>query len=251
MTSDSGGRPRNLALALARRGWAQRWAIGIAVLVALVVALTMTVRNTDLLPGEQSVGRWTFEHAGSLGKDVSKVLEVTIDTKGAPILFAAVLPVIWWFWGRFAMVSYVLAGGITAVVSLIDLASRPRPTQDFTFGDVVLGKGGYPSGHVVYAVLVFGILAFLVNRYGAPSKRRAALVWALVTLVVAMGPSRLVEQAHWPADVTGGYLIGLTLLLGTIWLHNHTLPWIGPCFPRLHSLLTGDSQPGPWEGASD
>ena len=45
MTSDSGGRPRNVALA--RRGWDHPWAIGIAMLAALVIALTVTVRNTD------------------------------------------------------------------------------------------------------------------------------------------------------------------------------------------------------------
>ena len=251
MTSDSRGWPRELVLAVARRGWDQRWAISVAVLATLAVALTVTVRNTDLLPGERSVSRWMLEHAGSAGEDVSKVLEVAIDTKGGPVLFAALIPLVWWFWGRYAVVTLVLAGVFTAAVSLIDMASRPRPTQDFTFGDVVYGKGGYPSGHVIYAVIVFGILVFLFSRYGAPTRRRAALVWALVTLVVLMGPSRLVEQAHWPADVTGGYLIGLTLLLGTIWLHNHTLPWIGPRFPRLHSLLTGDSPPRPGEAPSD
>ena len=246
MTSDSRGWfPR---LALVRRGWDQRWAISVAVLAALLIALTLTVRNTDLLPGELSLARWMFEHAGGTGRGISKVLEVAIDTEGAPVLFAALIPLVWRAWGRFAMVTFVAAGGLTAVVSLIDLASRPRPGQDFSFGDVVFGKGGYPSGHVIYSVIVFGILVFLLNRYGAPSWRRATLVWTLVTLVVVMGPSRLVERAHWPADVTGGYLIGLTLLLGTIWLHDHALPWIGPRFPRSHRLLTGDAPPRPREG---
>ena len=251
MTSDRSGRPQNLARAPARRGWDQRWAISIAVLAALVVALTLTVRNTDLLPGERSVTRWVFEHAGSPGRDLSKVLEVAIDTRGAPILFAALIPLVWWTCGRFAVVTLVLAGALTAVVSEIDLASRPRPTLDFIFGDVVHGKGGYPSGHVIFSVIVLGLLAYLVNRYGAPSWKRATLAWALVTVVVLMGPSRLVERAHWPADVTGGYLVGLTLVLSIIWLHNHILPWIGPRFPRLHSVLTGDSRPGPREGPSE
>jgi len=251
MAYDGSGRPRKVALTLGRRGWEQRWAIGIAVLAALVVALTLTVRNTDLLPGERSVSRWLFEQAGSPGEAVSKVLGVAIDTTGAPIMFAVMTPIVWRFWGRIAVVTFVLAGGLTAVASLIDMASRPRPTEFFAFGEVVYGKGGYPSGHVISTVLVFGILVFLLRRYAVPTRRRAALVWALAILTVAMGPSRLVEQAHWPADVTGGYLIGLTLLLSTIWMHDHTVPWLGQRFPRLHSLLTGDSPPGPGEGASD
>ena len=250
MASDNRGRPREIAQALARRGWDQRWAISIAVLAALAVALTVTVRSTDLLPGEQSVARWTFEYAGGPGRAISAVLDVVMSKEGAPVLFAALIPVIWWTCGRFAVFTFVLAG-LAAVASLIDLASRPGPTQDFTFGGVVLGKVGYPSGHVVYAVIVLGMLAFLVNRYGGPSKARATLAWALVTVVVLMGPSRLVEMAHWPADVAGGYLIGLTLLLSTIWLHDRVPSWIRPRFPRLHSLLTGDAQPIPGESESE
>jgi undecaprenyl-diphosphatase len=250
MTSDRPDRPRNLALALARRVWDQRWAIGIAVLAALVVALTVTVRSTDLLPGEGPVARWIFAHAGGTGEAISRVLEVTMDTKGAPILFAALIPVTWWTCGRFAVLAFVVSGGFTAIVSVIDLASRPRPIEGFAFGDIVIGKGGYPSGHVIYSVMVLGMLAYLLSRSGVRSKRRVAAVWGLVTVVVLMGPSRIVEMAHWPADVTGGYLIGLTLLLSTIWAHDHIPPWIGPRFPRLYSVLMKVTPPRPRDGPS-
>ena len=246
MTSDSRGWPRKVVLAVARRGWEQRWAISVAVLAALAVALTVTVRNTDLLPGERSVSRWMFEHAGGAGKDVSAVLDVGMSKEVAPVMLAVLIPLVWWAWGRYAAFALVLAG-LIAALSLIDLASRPVPTDEFAFGGSADGVAGYPSGHVIYAVIVLGFPAFLASRYGAPTRTRTALVWALVTLVVLMGPSRLVEQAHWPADVIGGYLIGLALLLGTIWLHNHTLSWIGPRFPRLYSLLTGDPPPRPGE----
>lgn len=251
MTTDAGDGPRGVLRSLARRGWEQRWAISIAVLAALLIALTVTVRTSELLPGEQSATRWLADHAGSPGRGVAKVLGVAADDEMAPFLFIAMALLIWRGYGRLAMLTFAWGGGLTAVVSVIDLASRPRPGPDFTFGDIVHGKGGYPSGHTIYGVLVIGMAAFLVHRYAARSRLRAALVWALAAVVVLMGPSRVVEQAHWPADVTGGYLIGFTLLLGTIWLHDRVPAWIAPRFPRLHRLATGAPRTSPSEGASE
>ncbi len=247
MTPDSRGLPLRLALGLARRGRDQRWAVGIVVLAASAVALAVAVGNGDLLPGERTVGRWFHDHAGGPGRGVSDALDVAMSKQWAPVLFVALLPMVWWAWGRFAAFGLILAG-LAAVVTLIDLASRPRPSADFTVGDAIRGEAGYPSGHVVFAVIVLGMVAFLANRYTARSMPRSALVWTLVVVLALMGPSRLVELDHWPADVIGGYLIGLALLLGTIWVYDHILSWTGRRYPRLRSLLAGDSNSGPEEG---
>ena len=94
--------------------------------------------------------------------------------------------------------------------------------------------------------LVFGIFAFLSTRFGAPTRRRTALVWSLVAVIVLMGPSRLVKLAHWPADVLFSYLMGGALILGAIWLHQRLLPWLEPRIPRLHSILTADGRYRRW-----
>ncbi|MCL0029245.1 phosphatase PAP2 family protein [Dehalococcoidia bacterium] len=243
MKSDNRGWPRQLSIALAQRGRDQRWAVGIAVLVALAVALAVAVGNSGLLPAEQVVTQWFHDNAGGPGRYVSNVLDVAMGKELAPVLFLALLLLVWWAWGRFAMAAFVLAG-LSSTVTFVDLVSRPKPSPDFTLGNVIHGEAGYPSGHVAFAVIILGMLAFLANRYGYPSMRRSMLAWALLIVVMLMGPSRLIERDHWPADVIGGYLIGLSLLLVTIWLHNHALLWIGPRYPRLCSLLTGDSALG-------
>jgi undecaprenyl-diphosphatase len=185
-----------------------------------------------------------YNNSGGLGKAISTVLDVTVDNNVAPVLFGLLVPIVWLAWGRYAVVTYFLVGALTAPISLMELAHRPRPMDDLTFSDVVLGKGGYPSGHTLYAVLVFGIIAYLAARYGAPSKWRTALVWAILVVVVLMGPSRVVNVSHWPADVIASYLIGLALILSTIWLHERTLPWLDRHIPFAYSLLTGDGRAG-------
>ena len=57
-----------------------------------------------------------------------------------------------------------------------------------------------------------------------------------------MGPSRVVNVSHWPADIVASYLIGLALILSTIWLHERMLPWFERHIPFVYSLLTGDGR---------
>ena len=246
MTSETRGRPQHFGLTITRLVWTQRWVIAIVALVALALLLTFWVRTTDLLPGESAAARYIYDHSGSLARDIADVLELIADTDVAPILYAVLMPVVWWAWGRYAFVTFLLVGALTAPLSLIDLASRPRPGLDLEFTDIVVGKGSYPSGHVLYVVLVFGIFAFLSTRYGAPTRRRTALVWSLVAVIVLMGPSRLVKLAHWPADVLFSYLMGGALVLGAIWLHQRLLPWLEPRIPRVHSILTADGRYRRW-----
>lgn len=70
----------------------------------------------------------------------------------------------------------------------------------------------FPSGHVVQAVVAFGVLAHL---WASTTRRRgeALLAWLIAAAgVAAVGVARLRLGAHWPTDVLAG------LLLGGAWL---------------------------------
>lgn len=77
----------------------------------------------------------------------------------------------------------------------------------------------FPSGHMVRAVIAFGLIAFVVQRLAPwPIARSLAIpVATLVTVLVAI--DRLYLDVHWESDVLGGLLLGaIGLLAGTIWL---------------------------------
>ncbi|MBT5319272.1 MAG: phosphatase PAP2 family protein, partial [Chloroflexi bacterium] len=101
--------------------------------------------------------------------------------------------------------------------------------------------GGYPSGHVIYAMLVFGMLAYLVGYYMKPGRSRTALRVLLVVLVLTMGPSRVINLDHWAMDVFGSYLLALPFLLTAIWLHPRLPGWLDRA-PRLQSLVGADRE---------
>jgi undecaprenyl-diphosphatase len=89
--------------------------------------------------------------------------------------------------------------------------------------DLVSGSGplasSFPSGHMVRAVIAYGLIAFVVQRLATwPLARRLAVPIATV-IIVLVAFDRLYLDVHWESDVLGGLLLGgIGLLAGTIWL---------------------------------
>ncbi len=114
-----------------------------------------------------------------------------------------------------------LNAGISAVVG------RPRPAGAHvpTVGN--LDTHGFPSGHVVSVVGLFGFLLFLTILIWRA--RPALRLWLLpvqavcVYFLALIGFGRVAEEAHQPSDVLAGYLLGALLLALAIWLYH----WLG------------------------
>lgn len=131
------------------------------------------------------------------------------------------------------------------VAGLVVLAAMlSRPLLEFTLKAgvdrdrpdlerLVAGNGpSFPSGHVMAAVALWGLLPLVV----ALSTRRRGVWWAaMVTsmiLIVGIGASRTYLGVHWFSDVVGGLIVGVFFLLGVEWLftrrHRHD-PCHGCC----------------------
>jgi membrane-associated phospholipid phosphatase len=88
------------------------------------------------------------------------------------------------------------------------MVDRPRPN---------LAPLGFPSGHVLSVVVLFGLAAYLLCRARDDRAARWLGVGAGAALIVLVAVSRLYLEAHWFLDVVGGFLLGLTYLLLLIW----------------------------------
>lgn len=73
----------------------------------------------------------------------------------------------------------------------------------------------FPSGHVMGAVLLFGLLFVAARRLPSRSLRFAAQ-GASLFVIAAVGPARVWDGAHWPSDVFGAYALGGLVLIGLI-----------------------------------
>ena len=103
---------------------------------------------------------------------------------------------------------------------LKDLTGRPRPSPEEVEVERLLSTLSFPSGHAYNAIILYGLIFFLVTLYvHSPWVRRPAQ--ALCVLVITgAGIERVYHGYHWPSDVVGGYICGALVasLLGALGL---------------------------------
>lgn len=127
-----------------------------------------------------------------------------------------------------------------AVGFVVLLAMVSRPLLEFTLkasvgrdrpdlARLVGGNGpSFPSGHVMAAVALWGLVPLVVALY----TRRRRVWWATVmasgALIVAIGASRIYLGVHWFSDVVGGLIVGAFFLVGVerVLVRRHRR---GPC----------------------
>ena len=123
----------------------------------------------------------------------------------------------WWLRGSrgdaLVLVVAVLGSGlITASVKL--LVGRDRPVLPLAVDAAEQGLS-FPSGHSLSSLALYGSLAFLLAR-GLRSWRRVAVVAGLLTVVVAVGASRVYLGYHWVSDVLGSWTLGVLWLSAVV-----------------------------------
>ena len=109
-----------------------------------------------------------------------------------------------------AIASTWLADGLSSVAK--ELLQRPRPPGAVV--DAALGDAwSYPSGHVVRAMAIVAVLAWLAaSRWSWNQRTLLALASGLIAGFL-MGIARIATGAHWPTDVLGGLLLGTVYVL--------------------------------------
>lgn len=100
-----------------------------------------------------------------------------------------------------------IAGGAAAGYAAKSVTGYLRPHH--VPGSTELLNTSFPSGHALLATLLFGTAAMLAVRSAASPAARVAVWTFAVSLVMAVGLSRVYLGTHWPSDVLAGWAAGI------------------------------------------
>jgi undecaprenyl-diphosphatase len=103
------------------------------------------------------------------------------------------------------ILSQALTEGLKAIIA------RPRPTL-VSQHDIVYSLS-FPSGHTTMSTVVYLTLAAIVCRAMQRSGARALTLGAAISLVFAIGITRIELGVHWPSDVLAGWLLGTAITM--------------------------------------
>lgn len=108
-------------------------------------------------------------------------------------------------WKRAAALFAVTLAGALVLDATLKLAfHRPRPPAAF-FGTPLPDSYSFPSGHALFSVCFFGVLAALTSPRMTSRASRVAIWLAAVLLAFVIGLSRVYLGVHYPSDVIAGY----------------------------------------------
>lgn len=183
-------------------------AVAIVALVALAV-LSVALATRMVFPFDQPmldyVRRWDGWKLG---------WQAITQTANVPLIIIGVATIAWLYWKkhhREALLVFLLLAAITGGSELLkQLVGRTRPSGN---GDGIPGvPGSYPSGHVLEALTILGILVVKFWRTSRPSWQRLGFALLVVVEVVLVGISRLALNEHYPTDLLGGFLGSIAAL---------------------------------------
>lgn len=112
---------------------------------------------------------------------------------------------------------FVMGSGVLLNAGLKFYFQRGRPEDirylDFFGQSFELLSYSFPSGHAMRSFLFFGCLLYLIGTFVQYKIIKHTLITLLSLLILFIGISRIVLDAHYPTDIIGAYAVSLSWLI--------------------------------------
>lgn len=193
------------------RAFRWSWVVPVA---AATMLLSAAAAGGGTLPADAPIARWI---QGAPAAAATPLARFAYWVGSAPALaLVAVGVAVWLLWrgnwgAALFVVATMLARGLNPVLKA--LLDSPRPTPGAVRVTEQAAGLGFPSGHAMGAMLLYGGLLLLTFNRGWPRSGRPVVRVVAMLVIAVVGFGRVSSGAHWPSDVLGGWLWGATLLL--------------------------------------
>ncbi len=191
----------------AAAGWA--WPFLATIGIGGFAVLTWLVASKFVFPFDQPL----LDAASGLGQYMVAWRDLS-DSANLPLIAIGVAIVLFLLWRKQRAEALVVIGILAAITAgseaVKELVARPRPPgfQNNELGVVY----SFPSGHVLEALTIYGIIAVLLWRSSAPRIIRIVVPILFAAIVVMVAVARVAVGAHYPSDVLAGFLAGIGAL---------------------------------------
>ena len=128
------------------------------------------------------------------------------------VIVALIVVSVAWSKGHQRIAYAYVAGlvGFAGSTGLKYLFHRARP-QTLYAENMKIKSYSFPSGHAYGGLVFYGLLAYLAYEY-LPQPWNILCSGLLMVLVILIGVSRVYLGAHFPSDVTVGWILGASTL---------------------------------------
>lgn len=129
----------------------------------------------------------------------------------------AIVAVLFLLWGRrldALLIAVAVVGGAVLGELTKTLFHRARPGAAMA---LIKESSSFslPSGHALYALVFWGVMAFLLVRASSTTMRKLMVLAFCLGMIAMTGLSRIYLGVHWPSDVLASWMLGLA--------------WLSPC----------------------
>ena len=198
----------HLALALGA-GYVASWLVGIG----FGFALSRTSSWRGGATWEQATLRWLHEHPLPFLLDRLMLVMPYFGTNLTMLPLMIVVGVVLWRKYNQPLIAIQLLvvsiGSLSLNPTMKHLLDRPRPAMYPLRG--MWTWASYPSGHLILTTALYFTVSLMLR-----DARGWRWPFAASVLIIALTAySRVYLAVHWPTDLMGGLLIGITWLAGT------------------------------------
>ena len=207
-------RPANIKVSLNLRAL-----VLIGSTLALLALYVILGSSYTRFPGDLAVSTWVQALSSDWLDTFMKTVSAAGTSHGALVaLFCAVLVTFFLRGTRSAGFLMMIATvGVLVRVLLKAVIARPRPSDELVRVMDISDSYSFPSGHVMfYMLLLGGLYLLLASRHSGWKIRLAQVIIAFVLILT--GISRIYLGVHWLSDVSAGLVYGAALIAVSTWV---------------------------------